>query len=232
MESSSTAKTETDTRLVMIDLETGGLEPKRPIIQIAAIAVDWRLNEIDSFEVKVRFKESSACPDSLRRVHYRRAEWKRSAVTPKKAAWAFAKFLRKHASVEVLRQDLSCFCIAQLASHNSAFDGPFLTTWYDRLGIFLPASYRVFCTLQRAYWFFQERPHVTPPDDFRLGTLCEYFGVPLNPADAHEALADARAALGVYRAMSEADQRGGHRLSGSRPTLGPQRVSDKSTSCG
>lgn len=232
MDKKQSDKAQADTRLVMIDLETGGLESKRPIIQIAAIAVDRRLNEVDSFEVKVRFKECTACPDSLRRVHYRRAEWRRSAVAPKKAAWAFARFLRKHATVEVLRTDLSSFRVAQLASHNSAFDGPFLTAWYDRQGIFLPASYRVFCTLQRAYWFFQERPHLTPPDDFRLGTLCEYFGVLLNPADAHEALADARAAVGVYRAMSEADQRRAHPLNGSATALGPRPQSNTSTACG
>jgi DNA polymerase III epsilon subunit-like protein len=190
----------------MIDLETGGLETTRPIIQIAAVAVDRQLKEFDSFEVKIQFDEDKACPDALRRVHYRRAEWKRSAVSPKKAAWAFARFLRRHASVEVLRRDLTTFHVAQLASHNSQFDGPFLTEWFDRLGIFLPASYRVFCTLQRAYWLFHEHPQLSAPDDFRLGTLCEYFGVPLSPADAHEAMADARAAIAVYRAIQRAER--------------------------
>ena len=185
------------TQLVAFDLETGGLETHRPVIQIAAIAIDEDFNEREVFEVKVRFDETKACPDALRRVHYRRAEWKRSAVAPKKAAWAFARFLRRHANVEVFRRDLSVFRVAQLVSHNSQFDGPFLTEWFDRLDIFLPASYRVFCTLQRAYWFFHENPHLARPDDFRLGTLCDYFEVPLNPSDAHEALADTRAAIGV-----------------------------------
>lgn len=192
--------------LVMFDLETGGLETTRPIIQIAAVAVDRQLNELDTFEVKVQFDEDKACPDALRRVHYRRAEWKRSAVSPKKAAWAFARFLRRHASVEVLRRDMTTFRVAQLASHNSQFDGPFLTEWFDRRGIFLLASYRVFCTLQRAYWLFYERPQLPALDDFRLGTLCEYFGVPLSPADAHEAMADTRAAIAVYRAILQAEQ--------------------------
>ena len=104
-------------------------------------------------------------------------------------------------SVEVYRQDLSVFRVAQLVSHNSQFDGPFLKAWFERMDIFLPASYRVFCTLQRAYWFFQENPQLPPPDDYRLGTLCEYFEVPLNPHEAHAALADVRAAVGLYRAM-------------------------------
>jgi DNA polymerase III epsilon subunit-like protein len=189
---------------VFVDIETGGLETHRPIIQIAAVAVDGQLNEIEEFEVKIRFEESKACPDALRKIHYRRAEWKRSAVPPSKAAWAFARFLRQHASVEMYGRDLSVFRVAQLSSHNSQFDGPFLKAWYERLGIFLPASYRVYCTLQRAYWLFHENSSLPPPDDYRLGTLCEYFGVPLNPNDAHEAMADVRAAIGLYRAMTQA----------------------------
>jgi DNA polymerase III epsilon subunit-like protein len=93
------------------------------------------------------------------------------------------------------------FHVAQLASHNSQFDGPFLKAWFEQLDIFLPASYRVYCTLQRAYWLFHENPHLPLPDDYRLGTLCEYFGVPLNPHEAHDALADVRAAVGLYLAM-------------------------------
>ena len=198
----SSSSGDSATRLIMVDIETGGLETHRPIIQIAAIAIDEDFDEREVFEVKVKFDETKACPDALRRIHYRRAEWKRAAVAPKKAAWAFARFLRRHANVEVFRRDLSVFRVAQLASHNSQFDGPFLTEWFDRLDIFLPASYRVFCTLQRAYWFFHENPHLARPDDFRLGTLCEYFDVPLNPSDAHEALADTRAAVGLLGKLS------------------------------
>ncbi len=193
--------------MVMFDLETGGLESRRPIMQIAAIAVDSQLKELEQFEVKIQFDESKANPDSLRRIHYRRAEWRRSAVPSEKAARRFASFLRSHASVDVLSHDLSTFRVAQLASHNSQFDGQFLEAWFNRLDIFLPASYRCFCTLQRAYWYFQENPHVPRPDDYRLGTLCQHFDVPLNCNDAHEAIADTRAAIGVYRAILDSENR-------------------------
>ena len=185
--------------MVFADIETGGLETSRPIIQIGAIAVDEDLREVGQFETKIRFDESTACPHALRRIHYRRAEWQRTAVPARSAAFSFARFLRKHASVEVYGRDLSAFKVAQLAAHNAEFDGPFLRAWYDRLGLFLPASYRVLCTLQRAYWYFHENPQLCPPDDFRLLTLCNYFGVPLRADQAHEALEDARATAGLYR---------------------------------
>lgn len=190
-----------ETYAVFVDIETAGIEAHRPIIQIAAIAVDASMNELEQFEVKVQFDESKACPDSLRKIHYRRAIWKRDAVSQKRSAWAFARFLRRHATVEVYKRDLSTFHVAQLISHNSQFDGPFLIAWYEQLDVFLPASYRVFCTLQRAYWFFHENSRLPLPDDFRLSTLCEYFDVPLAKADAHDALGDVRATVALYNKL-------------------------------
>ncbi len=93
--------------------------------------------------------------------------------------------------------------LAQLAAHNGDFDGPRLRSWFCRQKQFLPASRRVFCTLQRAFWLFHEETTLTPPDDYRLATLCEYFGVPLGQNEQHDALADARATVAVYRKMAE-----------------------------
>ncbi len=43
--------TRTESHLVLFDLETAGLDPKRhPIIQIAAIAVDENLSPVEAFE--------------------------------------------------------------------------------------------------------------------------------------------------------------------------------------
>jgi DNA polymerase III epsilon subunit-like protein len=93
------------------------------------------------------------------------------------------------------------FHVAQIAAHNAAFDGPFLQAWYDRLGVFFPAHRLMLCTLQRALWYFAEHPWVAPPRNYQLATLCHYFGVPFHAADAHEALGDVRATVGLYRAL-------------------------------
>ncbi len=60
---------------------------------------------------------------------------------------------------------------------------------------------RVLCTLQRAVWLFHEDKTLTRPADFGLGTLCEYFGVRLRPEEAHDALAEVRATVELFRAM-------------------------------
>lgn len=87
--------------------------------------------------------------------------------------------------------------------HNAAeFDWPFLRAWYKHQDIFCPIANEVLCTLQRARWWFAhaEHPEVAPPGNFRLGTLCGYFGVPLEAA-AHDALADVRATVDLYRML-------------------------------
>lgn len=92
--------------------------------------------------------------------------------------------------------------MAQLIAHNAAFDGPFLCAWYEKLGIYLPARFQFLCTLQRSLWFFAEQPQLPSPDNFKLATLCRYFHVPVHPLEAHEALADVRATIGLYKAFA------------------------------
>jgi DNA polymerase III epsilon subunit-like protein len=46
--------------------------------------------------------------------------------------------------------------------------------------------------------FFLEHPALIKPIDYKLGTLCEYFGVRLTD---HDALNDVRATVELYRAI-------------------------------
>jgi DNA polymerase III epsilon subunit-like protein len=190
-----------DERLVFVDLETGGLETWRPIIQVAAIAVTSSLREIDSFESKLRFESRFIDPKSLRKNNYSAERWSREAQSARAVATGFAEFLRRHATVDVSAAGRGGYQVAQLVAHNAAFDGPFLQAWFGRMGMFFPGHFRVLCTVQRAVWLFHEDKSLTPPRDFKLGTLCEYFGVPLRPEEAHDALVDVRATVALYRAM-------------------------------
>jgi DNA polymerase III epsilon subunit-like protein len=124
----------------------------------------------------------------------------------------FAAFLKRHATTDMVSRNGRPYQVAQLVAHNAVFDGVFLKEWYERLGLFLPGTYRVFCTMQRALWLFHEDKSLTPPTDFKLGTLCEFFGITLRAENAHDALADVRATVQLYRAMMAwADVREGHR---------------------
>jgi len=190
-----------DERLVFVDLETAGGETWRPIIQLAAIAVTSDLRELERYEAKRRFDERFADPKTLHGGRYSEAVWREEAQPTKKVLEDFSRFLRRHATIDQQSRNGSVFQVAQLVAHNAAFDAAFLEAWFSRFDQFLPASPRVLCTMQRAIWLFHEDKALTPPPDFKLGTLCDYFGVELRREDAHDALADVRATVGLYRAM-------------------------------
>jgi DNA polymerase III epsilon subunit-like protein len=190
-------------RLVFLDCETGGLDPARhPMIQVAAVATTPDLVELDALECKIEFDIADADPEALKGNCFDPAVWAREAAPSRVVLSRLSAFLSRYADVEMISQRTGRpYYVAQVVGHNAAtFDGPFLQAFYKRHDAFLPASYRVLCTVQRAQWHFLERPHLTPPTDFKLKTLCDCFGIPLE--DAHDALADVRANVALYRALS------------------------------
>jgi DNA polymerase III epsilon subunit-like protein len=190
-----------DERLVFVDLETAGGEPWRPIIQIAAIAVDSQYRELERYEAKIRFRKRDADPKSLFGGRYLPGVWKRHAVEESVALEQFRELLWRHATVDQTMSNGNVFQVSQIVAHNAAFDAAFLEHWFDRHDRFLPASPRVLCTMQRAIWLFHEDKLLTPPPDFKLATLCSYFGVPLDRHQRHDALADVAATVDLYRKM-------------------------------
>lgn len=191
-------------RLVFIDLETGGLDHTRhPITQIAAIAVDAALNEIGSFEAKVGFDVSQADPEALAVSSYSPEVWEREARSPALVCNQLSAFFKRFADVQMTSRAGNPYYVAQLCGYNSAaFDGPFLQCFYRQLDQFMPAGYRVLDVMQRALWHFHERPSVAQPVDFKLVNVCKALGV--RPFDAHDALADCRATVALYKALVQA----------------------------
>jgi DNA polymerase III epsilon subunit-like protein len=190
-------------RLVFVDIETAGLETWRPIIQLAAIAVNSQLNELEQFNERIKFRFKDADRNSLRKNSYDARVWKESARSEREVAERFDKFLRRHATVDLVSAEGTTYQVAQLVAHNANFDGPFLKAWFDKLDLYSPACPRVLCTLQKAMWLFEEDKSLSPPVDFKLGSLCQYFGVRLTAEQAHDALFDVRATVELYRRMTE-----------------------------
>lgn len=187
---------------VFFDLETGGIDPKRhPIIQIAAIATDAELNELESFECKLRFNANECDPKALEANCFNAETWSKSAVSSPSAISDFSAFLGRHASVQqISKRTGRPYYVAQMVSYNGPFDGDFLKEWYCIEGAFMPASYRVMCAMQRVLWHFDELPSELPrPVNFKLGTVCQFLRVSLEVA--HDAMADVRATVDVLRAI-------------------------------
>ena len=172
---------------VFVDIE----RRRNRITQIAALAVDGGLTELESFDAKVRHRGLS---------HRSLAAGR--GLIPCLAAEQFATFLRRYPAVNLICDDGRNRPVARLVAHNAErFDAPLLHDWYDSLSIFLPAARLALCTKQRAMSFFLEHPALIKPIDYKLGTLCEFFGVKLRPEHAHDAFNDVRATVELYRAI-------------------------------
>lgn len=188
-------------KTVFFDLETGGLDPDvHPITQIALVAVDEEFNVCEELELKLMFDVGVCSDDALAVNSYDADTWKKEAVSQQQAMAHVSSFLKRHATVKMISKRGSPYYVAQLAGHNAAtFDGPFLQKWYRRADQFMPAGYRVLCTLQLAQWHFYN--HASPPSNMKLGTLCNLFGISLPPDEAHDALADVRANVKLARLL-------------------------------
>lgn len=189
-------------RLVFFDLETGGLDyTKHPITQIAAIAVDADLREIDSFQAKLDFDRNAADPRALDIGRYSPEIWTAEQKPCSAVCAELAKFLAKYADIRMISQrNGSEYWVAQLVGYNATtFDGPFLQALYRNHQCFLPAAFGVLCVMQRAMWRFIELDS-RRPENMKLATVCRHFGIDLT--DAHDAMADCRATLALYRRVS------------------------------
>lgn len=194
--------------LVFLDVETGGLDPRRhPVIQVAAVAVDSDFREVDAIEVKVRFDESRADPAALALSHYDSSVWAAAAVGPGDAVNAVRRFLLRYAAI----QEVSAGRVrrlARVAGHQVAFDLAFLDELFGRVGVGRPWHRHALCTVALALWLM---PGLK---SYSLKALTERLGV-VNERP-HEALSDVRATVAVAAALAR----------GSRPSRGRAGDSD------
>jgi DNA polymerase III epsilon subunit-like protein len=187
-------------RTVFFDLETGGVKPEHPNIQLAAVAVEGWV-EVGTFERKIVFDPSMCEPDALAMNHYDHEVWMREAKPEAIVAEEFARFLEAHRSIKMIsKKSGKPYSVARLAGHNAAtFDGIRLKNMFGARGMFLPADPRTRDTCMRAQWYFDENG-IEPPRDYKLATLCEYFGI--DTAGAHDALADVRMCIALAKKIA------------------------------
>ncbi|HVN78561.1 MAG TPA: 3'-5' exonuclease [Terriglobia bacterium] len=184
-------------KTVFFDMETGGVTFDKPIIQLAAIAVDDEWKELETFERKIKFDESKADPGALAINHYNREVWEKEGIPEALAQSQFNEFLNRHKSISIVSKRTGRpYQVARLAGHNSSFDKEFLKRMYGDQ--FLPAHPLVLDTLQLALWHFHGK---TPqPDKFTLTVLLNHLGIEL--PDAHDALADVRGSIALAKALT------------------------------
>ena len=186
---------------VFFDFETGGVEPKHPSIQLAAVAWDGGI-ELGTFEQKIAFNEADADPAALAMNHYDRAAWV-DAKARGQVALRFASWLKPYCTIKKTspRTNRDYF-VARLAGYNAAsFDMPRLRELFGAQ--FLAAEYPVRDVLQRAVFYLDDRPDVAPPLNLKLTSVCEHFGI--DTRGAHDALTDARLCAELSHKLTTAE---------------------------
>lgn len=193
-------------RIVFFDLETGGLDPdKHPIIQAAFVAVspiEDGMKELAHLELKIQFSEKLCDPKALEMNNYNPDVWNIEAHSPDRACAKIVSFLEEYKDLEqVSKTSGKAYRVAQLAGYNAqAFDFRFLQAWFKRREAFLPASFRVLDSYQLALWFMLVLGRGKETADYKLGSVAEALGIPLEGAE-HDALADCRRTVAFTRAL-------------------------------
>lgn len=186
----------TSERLVFVDLETAESSGVWTVIQVAAVAVSSGLSELGVFEAKLCVK------GPIRHRRHDPEVWDRDARPIREVAVRFGAFLRDHATIGMNPVLGKPYRVAQIVAHNAEFDGAMLKSWFEQMDLFFPGHFRMLCTVQRAIWLFHENANLIRPNDYKLGTLCRYFGLDYRESSAHDALYDARVTVELYRVMT------------------------------
>lgn len=178
--------------MIVLDLETAGLDETDPIIQIAAVAVNPLWDILGEFEVKLEFDVTKPeYREALTLNHFDPTTWHNEAVSPCRAALQFQAFCKPYKDVPMVSKCTGKpYSVARLAGYNAlTFDAPRLQKLFRDTDNFLPCHYRVLDVLQLVQWWF-EISGETPPPEFKLGVVLEHFGI--SSCAGHDALVDAR----------------------------------------
>ena len=185
-------------KIVFFDVETSGLdEGHHEIIQIAACATEDMV-VVDEFERKLMFDLSKASKEALAINSYDPDVWDREQISQGCALSEFTQWLKKYKDVtRYAKRSGRAFKTVRMAAHNAPFDMKFLQAWYRKHDKFCPADFLALDTLQLVMW--HDWDGKIPIKNYKLGTLCEFLGIPLE--GAHDALVDIRANVEVAKRL-------------------------------
>jgi len=182
-------------KLLVIDTETGGLEPaKHSLLSIGAVV--WSDGRVmDGIEVIVREPELTIDPEAMAVNKFDLARLDAAGRTPSQGVAEFDAFLERNFGPRAGRKKIS------VAGHNVSFDIDFFSRLYrlagaDFRGLF---SHRVLDTASvLAFLILAGR---LPPTCATSSEAFEHFGIKFEPKERHTALADARATAMLLDAL-------------------------------
>ena len=125
-----------------------------------------------------------------------------NAKPPKVVCEEFARWLKPFCCIEKISERAQkSYYIAQLAGYNNAkFDDARIQKLFQDNQVFLPADYGTLDVLQLVRWYFKINP-TDRPENLKLATVCQHFGVDLE--NAHDALVDVTATAELAGVVGE-----------------------------
>lgn len=192
-----------DTHIVWIDLETGGIDEKvHQITQIAAVATTgppaFEANAWP-FERKITLVPGHFTEEALHLQGYDAEVWEREAMPIAQALEELNQWLDPYCHTRISKKSGRPYQVAHMAGHNIEFDGRFLRAACDRNKIWLRLTNWTggqFDTLPLAKWWFMKNGQY--PETYTLERLCEVFNIAL---DAHNAMNDVTATVELARRL-------------------------------
>jgi DNA polymerase III epsilon subunit-like protein len=187
----------TDSKLLIIDTETGGLSVKEHSLLSIGAAVWINQTIVDQIEIFVREPEPSIDPEAIAATGFDLSLIETQGQSPKEAVRQFEVFLARHFGIAGERKRIP------VAGHNVQFDIDFIGRLYGIAeaqfkGLF---SHRVLDTAGiLAFLILAER---LPSSCSSSTGAFEYFGITFEPGKRHTALADALATATLLRRLLE-----------------------------
>jgi len=171
-------------KIVVLDTETGGLDPNTHSI-LSLGAVVWHDGGIDdTFYTLIAEPEIHADPAALKVNGLNLDTVRSEGADPLSAVLALNNFL--------LKNDLRG--LVTVGGHNVSFDVGFVRRLFNLAGRKYPFSHRSLCT-QTAALLLEQAGRIDPPGT-SLDVLCKLFGIQVRAGGElgkHNALEDAKA---------------------------------------
>jgi DNA polymerase III subunit epsilon len=193
-------------RLLLIDTETGGLDPNvHSILSVAALVLNYDGQVIDEYYSLVNEAEEgfiTATEEALTINGLTRKKCWDEGLTPAAIVRELLAVLKSHDMEEGIT----------LVGHNVGFDRGFLKRLFDKAhaaDVFGDVfSHRMICTQSGAGLL--DQAGVIRLTSTSLDGVCKFFGITLDRSNGHHAMTDAKATAEVFRRLMLAARDGIH----------------------
>ena len=180
--------------MVVVDIETGGLELHHPIIQIAAIVFRPNTGDIvDEFQTKIQFDVADCDEEALKINHYTSEAWG-DAIPLQDAITALRDLFKKFAVLPRKSKKGWKYNVALACGYNSRFDQERIFHRAKQFNIFLPVDPRFLDVMQLAMWKMDL-------ESYKLEEIAKHFGI--ETEGAHDALVDVKITAQVMQKVRE-----------------------------